>query len=132
MRERKRNVKDRSLLSNLLNRDPATAAIKKACKNAAKGDVEAMLYAADALMKGIGTPKDERSVVRYLQKAAGKGNVTAMVKLAKCYDGGLGVEKDPRKVAEWAKKAADLGDADGKARRLGREPRRRRCPRFAH
>eukprot|EP00170_Pyropia_yezoensis_P008184 contig_34090_g8211 len=69
-----------------------------------------------ALLRGIGTPRDDERGVRWLRRAAAAGNSPALGVLARCYHSGRGVERDRERAREMLGlyRAATSAEAKGK------------------
>jgi hypothetical protein len=94
---------------------------------AVTGDAAAQANAGQMLMHGVGTPRDRRKGLEWLEKAAAAGDLFAKLGLARAYHEGLGVTMDRRKASEflvplrstpaapeaeyWLVRTEDLGDA---------------------
>ena len=67
----------------------------------------AIAQAGYCLLEGIGTAKDSRRALEYMQRAAEAGEWDGQYNLACMYEEGIGTEKDISKAIFWYKKAAD-------------------------
>ena len=78
--------------------------------SAEAGNTQAIVFLADCLLNGWGTPSDPESAVAWYRRAAEAGDPTAMLALANCYLHGTGVEADPEQSYSWDLKAAEAGE----------------------
>ena len=78
--------------------------------SAEAGNTQAIVFLADCLLNGWGTPSDPESAVAWYRRAAEAGDSTAMLALANCYLHGTGVEADPEQSYSWDLKAAEAGE----------------------
>ena len=61
---------------------------------------------------GLGTVKNPKKALEWLQKSADQGYAPSQTAIGASYDKGeLGLEKNPQKAVEWYRKAADQGYA---------------------
>jgi TPR repeat protein len=79
---------------------------------AQKNDSNAQSALSYLYFNGIGTQKNNKKGLIYLQKAAQNGNVTAALDLGIYYLKGDVVKKDMQKAAKWLEVAADKGNAE--------------------
>ena len=65
---------------------------------------------------GLGTVKNPKKALEWLQKSADQGYAPSQTAIGASYDKGeLGLEKNPQKAVEWYRKAADQGYAPAQA-----------------
>lgn len=79
---------------------------------AAKGDPQAELRLARALMLGDGVSKDPGKAVAWYREAADSGNPEAQDAMGIIYMSGDGVDRDKAAAVAWYQKAARQGNAD--------------------
>ena len=88
-------------------------------RRAGRGDVEAMLEAADAYAEGDGAaPHDETEAFEWQLRAARASSIAAMLAVAERYQNGNGTTKNIPCAVEWYERAADRGNIVA-ARQLG-------------
>lgn len=71
------------------------------------GDTDAMVYASDLYLGGMGVPKNEKIAVNLLVQAARGGNKKANTILGDMYASGDYVEKNKTRAIEYYKRAKD-------------------------
>lgn len=79
-------------------------------KGAQSGSVLCATAQGVMLLRGIGTEKDEKKGLAYLNMAANAGNPDAVMALAYAVYTGAGVPADARKAAEMLEEAAAMGN----------------------
>lgn len=77
---------------------------------ATKGNTAAQAYVGFAHLKGLGTVKDIKQAMHWLEKAAKNGNADAQGRLGEIYAHGIDVTLDYQKAIFWYKKAMDQHD----------------------
>ena len=78
-------------------------------QSADQGNSDAQLFAAKALLRGDGIPRNSTDALQYFKDSANQGNVEAMEEIARMYLMGEDIPKNEEEAASWYKKAADAG-----------------------
>jgi tetratricopeptide (TPR) repeat protein len=76
---------------------------------AEEGDKLAQYQTGNMLLKGQGTPVDEKEAFKWFEKAADAGHTKSRYKLGYLYMNGKGTKKDTRKAYKYISQAADAG-----------------------
>ena len=79
-------------------------------KGALSGSLRCSTAQGVMLLRGIGTQKEEKRGLAYLNAAANAGNPEAVMALAYAVYSGIGVEANARKAAEMLEEAAAMGN----------------------
>ena len=60
-------------------------------------------------MRGLGVPRNYKTVAKWFKRAAEQGKASAQYNLGKMYDKGMGVPQNKKAAVKWYKRAAEQG-----------------------
>ncbi|MBR5129697.1 MAG: sel1 repeat family protein [Alphaproteobacteria bacterium] len=77
-----------------------------------EGDIRAQYYTGYLTLHGLGTAKNTKRAINYLNMAAAQDSDMAQAMLGYLYSEGIGVKKNKKKSVELYEKAAQKGNSD--------------------